>query len=80
VVGQQWPEGRPRLDARVPVLGAGMLLPRHVAEIVDGGKVCCGGDVGEREAVAGKEAPALVQPGDLVEVIADVLVARADRR
>src|SRR5262245_6686562 len=35
LIGKQRPEGRARLDALIPGLGVGILLPGHIAEIVD---------------------------------------------
>src|SRR3546814_2298949 len=38
VVAEQRLEARSRLDAGIPVLGRRMVVPRHVAEIVDAGE------------------------------------------
>src|SRR5437867_1701408 len=62
LVGQERAEARARLHARVPVLGAGMLLPRHVADVVERRELGGGADVGERELVARQPAPAVDQP------------------
>ena len=56
-----------------------MAFPRHVAQIVEGGKMGPGGDVGEREMVARQPLPPLGQIADIVEVIVDVLGAGPDR-
>src|SRR5258706_2129840 len=79
MVGEEWPEARARFDARVPFLGAVMLLPGHVAEIIDGREVRRSGDVGEAETIAGEIAAALHEIGDVVEMVLDVLAAGADR-
>src|SRR3546814_7939395 len=80
VVAEQRLEARSRLDAGIPVLGRRMVVPRHVAEIVDAGEMRRRGDVGEREIVAGEPAPLLAEPGEVVEVMMDVVGAGADRR
>src|SRR5580704_14120021 len=48
VVGEDRAEARARLDARVPVLGRFVVVPRHVAEIVQARQVRRRGDVGDR--------------------------------
>ena len=79
VVGEDRPEARARLDPRIPFLGGLVCLPRHVAEIVEARQLGRGGDVGDREMVAGQPAPALDEIPDVVEVVRQVGMPGADR-
>ena len=79
VVGEERTKARPRLDARVPFLGGLVLVPRHVAEVVEARQLRRGGDVGDREMVAGEPAPPLDQVADVVEMIGQVGVPGANR-
>src|SRR5690242_493643 len=79
VVGQERPETRPRLDAGIPFLGGLVLIPGHVAEVVEGREVRGRGNVGQREMIAREPAAALDQESDVVEVIAEIGLAGADR-
>src|SRR5262245_15995314 len=46
VIGEQRTKGGPRLDPLVPGLGIGILLPGHIAEIVDRGEMRCRRKIG----------------------------------
>src|SRR5438552_10248300 len=79
VIGEQRAEARARLDPRVPFLGGLVVVPRHVAEVVERREVRGGTDVREREMIAREPAAALHQEGDVIEVVAEVRLAGANR-
>src|SRR5690606_31156327 len=72
-VGQQAAHDGPRLDAGVPVPGHRVVIPGDVAQVVDAGKVRGGGEIGEAELLARQPVAPLGQPGDVGEVMVDVV-------
>ena len=65
-------ERAPRLEARVPDLGDGKLLPWHFAQIVDRRQMRGGGKIGERQIFARQPAPAVRQIADIAHMVAQV--------
>ena len=61
-----------RFDARIPVFGGAVVIPRHVTDIVDGRQVCRRRDVGQRNVVARQPAAAFGQKADVVKVIVNI--------
>src|SRR5579883_977192 len=80
MVGEQRPKAGARLEPREPVLGGRMVAPRHVAYIVDRRQVCRRRDIGQREMIPRKPAPALREVGNIIEMIMDIREAGANRR
>src|SRR5262245_25827157 len=76
---KQRPERRSRLQQRKPILDRLMLLPRHLAEIVERREVRRGREIGETHRVARKPAPRLGEMADIGEMIAQILAARPHR-
>src|SRR6185437_1611498 len=79
VVGEKRAEAGAGLDAGVPFLGGLVVVPGHIAEIVEARKLRRGGDVGQGEMVAGEPAATLDEVGNVVEVIRHVAVPGANR-
>ena len=71
LVLEQGTESRPGFDPRIPVLGAGVLVPRDVAKIVDAGQMRGGRDIAERELVTG-------QPIDQIDSVAWMHISLAE--
>src|SRR5215468_9933249 len=79
-VGKQWPERRPRLEQRKPALHRLVVLPEHLAEIIECRKMCGGGKVGEARRRASKPWPGLGEMAEIGKMIAQIFVACPDRR
>src|SRR5580698_6949066 len=79
VVGEDGAEARARLDPRIPFLGRLMRIPRDVAQIVERREMGRRGDVREREMIAREPAPPLAEIADVIEVVAEIGLAGADR-
>src|SRR4029077_19134649 len=66
VVGEYRAKARARLDPRVPFFGRLVRIPGHIAEIIEARQVSGGGNVGDREMIAGKPTPALDEVSQVV--------------
>src|SRR6185312_8327619 len=64
-LGGQWPERRPRLHPRVPLLGCVVVVPRYFAQIIHGGQVRRRSQIGERQVLAGEPVTGARQPTDI---------------
>src|SRR4029079_10095053 len=76
---QQRPERGPRFQQRVPVLGRFKLLPRDLAEKIEGGQMRGSGEIGKAQGIAGKPAPRLGEMADIGEMIPQVVAPCAHR-
>src|SRR5215472_16669739 len=72
MICQDRPKARPRLDPRIPFFGRLVVVPGHVAKVIERRELGCGGDVGDREMIAGEPAPALDEIPEILEVVREV--------
>ena len=80
VIGQDRAKARARFDSRVPFLGRFVCIPGNVAQIIEARQLRGGGDVGDREMIAGEPAPALDEVPEIIEVVREICVPGANRQ
>src|SRR5208282_6606366 len=73
MIGQERAKARARLEARIPFPRAGILVPRHVADVIDGRELGPRRDIGHRKRFTRKPIPAIREVADIVEMLVDVL-------
>ena len=76
---EQRAERRPRLDPRVPGLCGLVLVPRHIAQIIDRRQVRRRGKVRIGQAVAGEPVALANEPADIAQMISNVAARRPHR-
>ena len=75
---KQGSEGWTGFYARIPVFRGVVMLPWHIAAVVEAGQVRRRREVGDGQAFARQPVPRLGQPADVVEVNLDVPGPRLD--
>src|SRR5918911_5440904 len=71
-VGEEGAEGGAGFDAGIPGLRGLVLVPGHVAEVIDAGYMGRGREIRSRQRVAGEPVPRADQIADIAQMVTDV--------